>query len=234
MNSQLSISRGAVAREVNEERPYKRPLDLTILAFAHLFPLLMPVWLLLWTLIPLAIWLQDRGPVFYRQKRAGKDGRVFTVLKFRTMFQDADRPTGAVQATRDDPRITPVGRILRWTALDELPQLINVLKGEMSLIGPRPECIEFHERFVREVPGFERRLQVRPGLTGLAQVKGAYDSPRPEKLRLDLEYIERMSLWLDLKLLFLSVRNSLLARWDRPRANPAGSVRNDMPQARAG
>jgi lipopolysaccharide/colanic/teichoic acid biosynthesis glycosyltransferase len=137
------------------------------------------------------------------------------------MVQDAEKYTGAVWATDNDPRITPVGRVLRWTALDELPQVLNMWKGEMSLVGPRAERPELHEQFVQEVPGFERRLQVRPGLTGLAQVLGAYNLHPSEKLRYDLEYIQRMSLWLDLKLLVLSVRNTLLARWDRPSSAPA-------------
>ena len=122
------------------------------------------------------------------------------------MIPDAERDTGAVWSTSNDPRVTQVGRILRWTALDELPQLLNIWKGEMSLVGPRAERPELHEKFVGEITGFERRLEVRPGLTGLAQVKGAYD----------LEYIQKMSLWLDVKLILISIRNTLLAKWDRP------------------
>ena len=195
---------------------YKRAFDLSILIVAHTFPLLVAVWAMLWTLIPAAIWLEDRGPVFYRQQRVGKNGQVFTVRKFRTMIPDAERHTGAVWSTTNDPRVTRVGRILRWTALDELPQLLNIWKGQMSLVGPRTERPEFHEKFVREIPGFQHRLLVRPGLTGLAQVKGAYDLDPAEKLRYDLEYIQTMSLWLDMKLILLSIRNTLLAKWDRP------------------
>jgi lipopolysaccharide/colanic/teichoic acid biosynthesis glycosyltransferase len=202
-----------------ETKLYKRPFDLSILIAAHLF--LAPLWALLWVAIPLAIWLQDRGPIFYCQKRVGKNGRIFTVRKFRTMIPDAERYTGAMWSTIDDPRITRVGRILRWTALDELPQLLNIWKGEMSLVGPRAERPELHEKFVQEIPGFESRLQARPGLTGLAQVMGSYDLPPAEKLRYDLEYIQMMSLWLDLKLVILSVRNTLLAKWDRPESKPA-------------
>jgi len=154
---------------------YKRILDISILILAHALPVLFPIWALLWILIPLGIWLEDRGPVFYRQQRVGKNGRLFTVRKFRTMVPDAERHTGVVWSTDNDPRVTRVGRILRWTALDELPQILNIWNGQMSLVGPRAERPELHEQFVREIPGFERRLEVRPGLTGLAQVKGAYD-----------------------------------------------------------
>jgi lipopolysaccharide/colanic/teichoic acid biosynthesis glycosyltransferase len=206
---------------INKDKWHKRPLDMLILVVAHVFPFLTPVWILLWVSIPLAIWLQDRGPIFFRQQRVGRNGRIFTVLKFRTMIQDAEKLTGAVWSTNNDPRITPVGRILRWTALDELPQLLNIWKGEMSLVGPRAERPEFHEQFVREIPGFEQRLQVRPGLTGLAQVKGAYDLAPAAKLRYDLEYIQKMSLWLDMKLILLSIRNTMLATWDRPKGDPA-------------
>ena len=194
---------------------YKRPFDLGVLILAHLFPLLIPVWLLLWTLIPLLVWLEDRGPIFYRQRRIGKDGRTFIVLKFRTMVVDAETATGPVWASDQDPRITRVGRLLRRTALDELPQVINILKGEMSFVGPRSERPELHEEFVRELPAFQHRLQVRPGLTGLAQVNGDYNLPPGEKLKYDLDYIARMSLGLDVKLILISLRNTLLARWDR-------------------
>jgi lipopolysaccharide/colanic/teichoic acid biosynthesis glycosyltransferase len=201
-----------------KDKLYKRPFDLTVLITAHL--LLAPVWALCWSVIPLLIWLQDRGPIFYCQQRVGKNGRIFVVRKFRTMIPDAERHTGAVWSTGNDSRITRVGRILRWTALDELPQLLNIWKGEMSLVGPRAERPEFHEKFVREIPGFQSRLQVLPGLTGLAQVKGAYDLGPEEKLRYDLRYIQNMSLWLDLKLILISIQNTLLAKWDHPQSRP--------------
>jgi lipopolysaccharide/colanic/teichoic acid biosynthesis glycosyltransferase len=207
-----------VERARRRERFYKRPLDITVLILAHLFPLLLPVWVLLWTVIPLIIWLEDKGPVFYRQERVSRHGKVFTVLKFRTMVTDAEKETGAIWARANDARITRVGKLLRHTALDELPQLINIWRGQMSFVGPRAERPQLHERFVQQITGFETRLKVRPGLTGLAQVNGNYDLPPIEKLRYDLEYIERMSLWLDMKLLLISVSNTLFARWDRPRS----------------
>lgn len=194
---------------------YKRPFDLTVLVAAHFFPPLVPVWLLLWTLIPLFIWLEDRGPILYRQRRMGKGGRIFTVLKFRTMVPDAERMTGPVWASEDDPRITHIGRLLRRTALDELPQVINILRADMSFVGPRSERPELHEEFMKKLPAFHKRLQVRPGLTGLAQVSGEYNLPPAEKLKYDLDYISRMSLWLDVKLMLISVRNTLLAKWDK-------------------
>ena len=190
----------------------KRLMDLAILASAHV--LLGPLWLLLWSAVPLAIWLEDRGPIFYRQRRLGLNGRPFNVLKFRTMIPDAEKHTGAVWATKDDPRITRVGRILRRTALDELPQVINIARGDMSFVGPRSERPELHAEFAKSVPGFERRLAVMPGLTGLAQVKGDYNLPPADKLAYDLEYIRRRSLWLDVRLLVASVGKTFTLAWD--------------------
>ncbi len=189
---------------------YKRPFDLTVLVLAHL--LFLPLWLVLWTVIPLLIWLGDRGPVFYRQKRVGKDGRAFTVLKFRTMIRDGHR-LGPAWTVENDPRVTRVGRILRKTALDELPQVVSIWKGELSLVGPRALPVEEQRLLEKQIPGFDRRLAIRPGLTGLAQVYDRADDARA-KLRYDLEYIERMSPLLDLKLLVVSILNSVLGRWD--------------------
>ena len=190
---------------------YKPWFDLSILIVAHL--LLLPLWILLWTTIPLFIWLGDRGPIFYRQERSGKDGRVITILKFRTMVPDADR-TGPAWTTVDDPRLTRVGKILRRTALDELPETLSIWKGEMSLVGPRALDLTEHQSSVRQLPGFKERLQVRPGLTGLAQVYDKEDKIEI-KLNYDLKYLEQMSPWLDCKLLVLSVKNTLTANWDR-------------------
>ena len=190
---------------------WKRPLDLTILTAVHI--VLAPVWLALWTLIPLAIWLSDRGPVFYTQARVGKGGRIFRAYKFRSMVPDAERYTGAVWAEEEDPRITRVGRILRNRALDELPQVINMWKGDISLVGPRPERPELAEEFTRRWPEFGRRLAVRPGLTGIAQVYGRYYTHPRDKVRYDTIYIKRMSPWLDVKLLTLSVLLTFRAKW---------------------
>jgi len=189
---------------------YKRPLDLVILFVAHL--LLLPLWAALWLCIPLLVWLEDRGPIFYRQKRIGRHGREFEILKFRTMVPKADR-IGPAWTKERDPRVTRVGRVLRKTALDDLPQVLAIWKGDMSFVGPRPLASKEHQQLVHEVPGFEARTQVRPGLTGLAQVYNRSDESHA-KLQYDLEYIRRMSLWLDVKLIVLSVFNTASGRWD--------------------
>lgn len=152
--------------------------------------------------------LGSPGPVFFRQTRVGLGGRLFEVVKLRTMVEDAERQTGAVWASENDPRITPEGRLLRRTRIDELPQLWNVLRGEMSLVGPRPERPEFHAELDREIPGFGQRIAVRPGLTGRAQVRFQYCGTVDEmrvKVRHDLSYIREMGLATDLKLLVATV-----------------------------
>ena len=182
---------------------YKRVFDLAVIIITYI--LLFPLWLLVWIFVPLAIWLEDRGPVFYAQERIGRRGKHFKVLKFRTMIQDAESQTGQVWAAEDDPRLTKVGRTLRRLHLDEIPQVINIMRGEMSLVGPRPERPALAEQFNREVPGFSQRLRVRPGIAGLAQVRGSYWTDPSYKLKYDNLYIETMSPWLDIKLLFLAV-----------------------------
>ena len=168
----------------------------------------------LFLLIALAIKLDSPGPVFYRQKRVGKDGGQFDILKFRSMFRDAER-SGPQWAQKHDPRITRVGRVLRKLHLDELPQAINVLKGEMSLVGPRPERPMFVEQLTKEIPMYPRRLRVRPGITGWAQVKHKYDESVDDvrkKVQYDFYYIENMSLRTDLKILFSTVSHMLLGK----------------------
>ena len=190
---------------------YKRWFDRTVLILAQI--LLLPLWLLLWTIIPIMIRLGDRGPVFYKQDRVGRDGRIFTVFKFRTMVPDADG-MGASWTMDQDPRVTRVGKLLRRTALDELPELLNIWKGDMSLVGPRALDVKEQKSLEKLIDGFEDRLQVRPGLTGLAQIYDPKDDAH-DKFHYDLEYLERMSPWLDVKLLILSVRNTLWVKWDR-------------------
>ena len=175
----------------------------------------------LWIVFAAAIKAEDGGPVFYRQSRVGIGGRTFDALKFRSMRPDAERATGAIQAAEGDPRVTRIGRVLRATAMDELPQLVNILRGEMSFVGPRalrPGEIEAGsdgrlER-LEDVPGFEDRIRVRPGLTGLAQVYARRDVPRRQKFRYDRLYVERRSWWLDVRLILLSFWISLLGRWE--------------------
>jgi lipopolysaccharide/colanic/teichoic acid biosynthesis glycosyltransferase len=175
----------------------------------------------LWALFAAAIRLEDGGPVFFRQDRVGLNGRVFQALKFRSMRPDAEALTGAVQATEHDPRVTRVGRLMRVTAMDELPQLWNILRGDMSFVGPRalrPGEIEADGdgRLValEDVPGFAFRIRVRPGLTGLAQVYARRDLPRRQKFRYDRLYVETQSWPGDLRLILLSFWISVLGRWE--------------------
>jgi lipopolysaccharide/colanic/teichoic acid biosynthesis glycosyltransferase len=173
----------------------KRALDVGLAAIGLAIGL--PIILLFAVLIV----LETEGPAFYVQERVGLRGRPFRVIKLRSMVADAEKD-GARWADKNDSRVTKVGAFIRKTRIDELPQLVNVLKGEMTLIGPRPERAWFTHQFNREIPGFIDRLQVKPGLTGWAQVNGGYDISPREKLRLDLEYIASLSLRKDLQILF--------------------------------
>jgi lipopolysaccharide/colanic/teichoic acid biosynthesis glycosyltransferase len=175
----------------------------------------------LWLAIAFAVKLEDRGPVFFAQERTGKFGRTFRALKFRSMHPDAEARSGAIQARAGDPRVTRVGRLLRATAMDELPQLWNILRGDMSFVGPRalrPGEIEAEGggRLVRleEVPGFEHRITVRPGLTGLAQIYAPRDVPRRQKFRYDKVYVRTRSWTLDVRLILLSFWISFLGTWE--------------------
>ena len=185
----------------------KRPFDFTLSLIGIIisFPL--------WILIGLLIWLEDRGPIFYSQYRVGKDGKIFKAIKFRSMIKDAEKQTGAVWAKEDDPRITKIGRILRATAMDELPQLLSILKGDMSFVGPRPERPELVTQFNGGIPNYNFRHVVKPGLTGIAQIYGKYDTPPQHKLKYDLLYIKKQNFWLDLKLIFLSFLITFQGKW---------------------
>ena len=175
----------------------------------------------LWLLIAAAIKLEDGGPVFYRQERVGRGGRTFKGWKFRSMVPDADERFGPVQAQENDPRVTRVGRLLRATAMDELPQLWNIFTGDMSFVGPRAlatreievngagECVA-----LEEIPGYAERHAVRPGLTGIAQVFAARDIPRRSKFRYDRLYVRRQSFWLDLKLIAVSFWITFRGKWE--------------------
>jgi len=168
----------------------------------------------LWVVISLAIKLEDGEGVFYGQTRMGKARRVFRLLKFRSMVRNAEAESGPVWAAESDERVTRVGRLLRATALDELPQLLNIFKGDMSFVGPRPERPELVAKFRQEIAGYDRRFAVRPGLTGLAQIYGQYDTHPRDKLRYDLLYIKNQSLWLDLKLIALSFWITFRGKWE--------------------
>jgi lipopolysaccharide/colanic/teichoic acid biosynthesis glycosyltransferase len=175
----------------------------------------------IWAAIAAAIKAEDRGPVFFTQDRVGLGGRQFRALKFRSMIPDAEAATGAIQAVPDDPRATTVGRALRATAMDELPQLWNIFRGDMSFVGPRalrPGELdrEGPGRLVPldAVPGYAERAAVRPGLTGLAQIHAPRDVPRRHKFRYDRLYVRRRSLWLDVRLIALSFWISARGTWE--------------------
>lgn len=155
-------------------------------------------------IIALLIKCTDRGPVFYTQQRLTLNGKVFPIYKFRTMVVDAEKKSGPVKAGDKDPRILPVGHFLRATRLDELPQLLNILKGDMSLVGPRPERPELAEIITKNIPEFSYRLKVKAGLTGYAQIYGKYCTTSYDKLKLDLTYIRNYSIWMDLKLILMT------------------------------
>lgn len=153
-----------------------------------------------------AIKLYDGGPVFFRQKRCTINGREFYIHKFRSMIVNAEKNGEVIPATEDDDRITPVGKVIRKTRLDELPQFIDILKGDMSVVGPRPERVEHVEMYTREIPEFSYRLKVKGGLTGYAQIYGKYNTTAYDKLKLDLMYIQNYSFLLDLKLIIMTVK----------------------------
>lgn len=149
--------------------------------------------------------LESPGSPFYLQERLGLNGKRFKVIKLRSMRNDAEK-NGAKWAEKNDPRVTKIGLFIRKTRIDELPQLFNILKGDMSLVGPRPERPIFTEKFERDIPGFKKRLEVKPGLTGWAQVNGGYEITPKEKLNLDVYYINHASIILDFKIIIKTVR----------------------------
>lgn len=190
-----------------------------------------------WIIIPILIKLSSPGPIFYTQIRVGRNRRkedrrseqipetsnrrnrnrrredyrgcTFKVIKFRTMIHNAEEDSGPVWATKNDPRVTRVGIFLRLTRLDEIPQFLNILKGDMSLVGPRPERPEFVEDLSKKIPGYSKRLKVKPGLTGLAQIENGYDSSLSsvvQKVDFDLEYIKKKSIWTDIKIIIKTIK----------------------------
>ena len=212
-----SLESGRV--EVNGGYQLKRLFDATLSSVGLI--LSSP----LWVLFSLAIKLEVAGPIFHGQERVGREGRRFKSCKFRSMAADSEQTFGLLQAKENDHRVTRVGRILRATALDELPQLWNIFKGDMSFVGPRallPREIEIRGpekgsgRVIplEQIPGYSERHTVRPGLTRLAQVYAPRDIPRREKFKYDLLYIKRQSLWLDLKLIAISFWITFRAKWE--------------------
>jgi lipopolysaccharide/colanic/teichoic acid biosynthesis glycosyltransferase/VanZ family protein len=193
----------------------KRPFDIALAGLG------LVVSAPLWAAIALAVKLEDRGPLLYAQERVGRGGRTFKALKFRSMVVDAEKASGPVQAVANDPRVTRVGRVLRATAMDELPQLVNIFKGDMSFVGPRalrPDEQEVNggagPTEIAAIPGYAERHAVRPGLTGLTQVFLPGETTRRKKFRCDLLYIRKRSFWLDLKLIALSFWITARGKWE--------------------
>jgi lipopolysaccharide/colanic/teichoic acid biosynthesis glycosyltransferase len=214
----LALQRQAPPRSTSpttREPPFKRSFDVALAGLGLVFSAPLSA------VIALAVKLEDGGPVFYPQERAGREGARFKSLKFRTMVADSDARFGPLQARVDDPRVTRVGRVLRATAMDELPQLWNILVGDMSFVGPRallPQEIELGGEGkpvpLESVAGFSTRNRVRPGLTGVAQVYAPRDLPRRRKFRYDALYVRRQSFWLDLKLIAASFWITFRGRWE--------------------
>lgn len=201
-------------RDGAKEYLLKRPFDIAIamVGLAIASPL--------WFIFAVAIRLEDRGPVFFLQDRRGRNNGKFKAYKFRTMVPDAIERFGNIQATEHDPRVTRVGKLLRATSLDEMPQLLNIARGDMSWVGPRAlplgevQVQEEGELPDEDIPGFETRSALRPGLTGIAQIFAPRDVPRQEKYRCDAIYATSQSLWLDMRLILLSLWITLRARWE--------------------
>jgi lipopolysaccharide/colanic/teichoic acid biosynthesis glycosyltransferase len=192
----------------------KRVFDVAVSGLGILFS--TPLWLL----IAVLVYLEDRGSVFFSQPRVGRNGRIFKAYKFRSMKAGADKLYPNLQAREDDPRVTRIGRILRATAMDELPQLINIFIGDMSFVGPRallPDEVEVHgshvpEAYIQDL--FERRCRVIPGLTGIAQIYAPRDVTRWKKFRYDMLYIRKRGFWFDLKLILLSFWITFRGKWE--------------------
>ncbi|WP_095902654.1 sugar transferase [Clostridioides difficile] len=189
-----SIVKGTVLFDL-----YQRIMDLVLSIIG------LVIGLPLIAIFGILIKIEDKGPITYKQERLGKCGRRFYIYKLRSMRTDAEK-FGAQWAEKDDPRITKVGKFIRKTRIDEIPQLFNILKGDMGLIGPRPERPNFTVQFNEEIPGFINRLAIKPGLTGWAHVNGGYEITPEEKLKEDIYYIKNRSILLDFKILFKTVK----------------------------
>ncbi|MFR3568591.1 MAG: exopolysaccharide biosynthesis polyprenyl glycosylphosphotransferase [Paraclostridium sordellii] len=179
---------------------YQRVLDI----LASIIGLIIGIPLI--AIFGMLVKMEDRGPIFYKQERLGKNLKIFYIYKIRSMRVDAEKIGGVQWAQKDDPRITKIGKFIRKTRIDEIPQLFNILKGDMSLIGPRPERPELTYKFEKEIPGFIKRLKVKPGLTGLAQVNGGYEITPNEKLKWDLIYIKNRNIIMDIKIILKTIR----------------------------
>jgi Sugar transferases involved in lipopolysaccharide synthesis len=196
------VNKGQKEKPVSNILPYdtvKRVMDvvLSLLGLLISFPII--------AVTMIAIRLETRGSVLYKQERVGKNGRLFIIYKLRSMFIDAEK-NGEQWAKVDDPRVTKVGKFIRKTRIDELPQFVNVLIGDMSMVGPRPERPYFVREFSRQIPDFTHRLVVKPGLSGLAQINGGYELTPVQKFRMDMFYIEKRCLLLDIKIILKTIR----------------------------
>ena len=190
----------------------KRVLDLSLLTISN--ALALPLLLIVVTILSVLIKLEDGGPVLYKQRRVGIGGKIFNLLKFRSMRVNAEQDTGPVLSSRLDNRQTKIGRFMRKRALDEIPQLYNLWRGNMSVVGPRPERPEIVEEITKTLPEFREREAVRPGLTGMAQIHGKYSSDPAVKLMHDQLYIKRMSPLTDMKIILRSVLRTVLGKWN--------------------
>ena len=211
--------RSAYERNLKAYEMAKRGMDITgsVAALILLFPLFV--------CIAFFIKCVSSGPVFFRQTRLGQNGKSFEIYKFRTMRVDAEKYTGPVWASKDDHRLIPGGGFLRKTHVDEIPQFINVLKGEMSIIGPRPERPFFVEQLKTQIPDYEKRLLVKPGITGLAQIRHRYDETIEDvriKIKYDLLYIQNMCLWFDFRIIWQTLRVVLTGQVHGPFAQRGG------------
>ena len=200
-----------IATDYSYESKLKEPVKNDYLPLKRLFDILSASGLMVATspivlLFGILVKMETPGKMFYTQERVGYMGKRFKVTKLRSMYTDAEKNSGAVWASKNDSRVTKVGKFIRKTRIDELPQLWNVIKGDMSMIGLRPERPELTEKFSREVKDFEQRLRVLPGLTGYAQVHGGYDVTPKEKYKLDKYYMDNISLKEDLKIIFETIR----------------------------
>jgi lipopolysaccharide/colanic/teichoic acid biosynthesis glycosyltransferase len=208
-------NRSASANLSGGSYPLKRIFDVLVVLSG--LAISSPMWLI----FSIAIKLEDRGPILFTQNRWGKNKGTIKVYKFRTMVPNAIEKLGNIQAQENDPRVTKVGRFLRATSLDEIPQLLNILKGDMSWVGPRALPIDEVQTQGNDanlpdeaIPGFEERARMRPGLTGIAQIFAPRDVPRDQKYQYDAIYADSQSLWLDIRLIFLSLWITLRARWE--------------------
>lgn len=198
-NNDMKINKDKFGNKKYFYEIYKRILDIisSLLGLVIGLPIMV--------IIAILIKIEDRGPIFYTQERLGKNEKKFLVYKMRSMRVDAEKHGGAQWAQKDDPRVTKIGKFIRKTRIDEIPQLFNILKGDMSLIGPRPERPELTYEFDKEIPGFIERLSIKPGLTGLAQVNGGYDISPKDKLKWDMIYIKNRSILLDISIVLKTV-----------------------------